>query len=84
MGELIAKEFIQSSIIPMSIKKVKPTAKSGYKQGYYKPKYPEKYMGPGSTDTFYIVLAVLVFIFSLMYAFGTLQSLLAATFGRFF
>jgi hypothetical protein len=31
----------------MSIKKVKPTAKSGFKQGYYNPKYPHKYMGPG-------------------------------------
>ena len=31
----------------MSIKKVKPTAKSGFKQGYYKPHNPKKYMGPG-------------------------------------
>ena len=31
----------------MSIKKIKPTSKSGYKQGYYKPRFPEKYMGPG-------------------------------------
>ena len=29
----------------MSIKKVKPTSKSGYKQGYYKPKFPLKYRG---------------------------------------
>ena len=31
----------------MSIKKVKPTSKSGFKQGYYKPKYPQKYRGEG-------------------------------------
>jgi hypothetical protein len=30
----------------MSIKKVKPNAKSGFKQGYYKPKNPQKYKGP--------------------------------------
>ena len=29
----------------MSIKKVKPTSKSGFKQGYYKPKFPQKYRG---------------------------------------
>ncbi len=33
-------------IVPMSIKKVKPTAKSGFKQGYYKPQNPNKYQGP--------------------------------------
>ena len=31
----------------MSIKKVKPTSKSKYKQGYYKPVYPQKYVAPG-------------------------------------
>lgn len=31
----------------MNIKNVKPTAKSGYKQGYYKPHNPSKYIGPG-------------------------------------
>jgi len=30
----------------MSIKKVKPTSKSGYKQGYYKPYNVHKYKGP--------------------------------------
>jgi len=29
----------------MSIKKVKPTHKTGYKQGYYKPLYENKYIG---------------------------------------
>lgn len=31
----------------MSIKKVKPNWKSGFKQGYYKPKNKEKYIGSG-------------------------------------
>lgn len=31
----------------MNIKNVKPTVKSGFKQGYYTPRYPEKYIGPG-------------------------------------
>lgn len=30
----------------MSIKRVRPTSKSGFKQGYYKPHNPEKYVGP--------------------------------------
>ena len=30
----------------MSIKNVKPTSKSKYKQGYYTPKNPSKYNGP--------------------------------------
>jgi hypothetical protein len=29
----------------MDIKKLKPTAKSGYKQGYYNPVNPQKYVG---------------------------------------
>ncbi len=29
----------------MSIKKVKPTSKSGFKQGYYNPINPRKYIG---------------------------------------
>jgi hypothetical protein len=31
----------------MNIKNVKPTLKSGYKQGYYKLYNPNKYIGPG-------------------------------------
>ena len=31
----------------MNIKNVKPTAKSGFRQGYYTPKHPAKYIGPG-------------------------------------
>ena len=30
----------------MSIKRVRPTKKSGYIQGYFKPNRPEKYVGP--------------------------------------
>jgi len=30
----------------MSIKKVKPTANSGFRQGYYQPQNPSKYNGP--------------------------------------
>lgn len=29
-----------------NIKNIKPSSKSGYKQGYYKPVKPEKYVGP--------------------------------------
>lgn len=31
----------------MNIKNVKPTNKSGFRQGYYKPHNREKYIGPG-------------------------------------
>lgn len=30
----------------MSIKNVKPTKNSGFNQGYFKPQFPEKYIGP--------------------------------------
>lgn len=30
----------------MNIKNLKPNPKSGFRQGYYKPKYPSKYNGP--------------------------------------
>ena len=30
----------------MSIKRVRPTKKSGFVQGYFKPKNPKKYVGP--------------------------------------
>jgi hypothetical protein len=30
----------------MSIKNVKPTKNSGFSQGYYHPKFPQKYVGP--------------------------------------
>jgi len=44
----------------------------------------EKYMGPGSTETFYIIVAILVFVLSISYAMGALQSLLSNTIGKFF
>ena len=31
----------------MNIKNLKPNSKSGFRQGYYKPTYNEKYIGPG-------------------------------------
>lgn len=31
----------------MSIKKVRPTKKSGFNQGYFTPQFPQKYAGPG-------------------------------------
>ena len=46
--------------------------------------FAEKYFGSGGTSTFIVILAVLVFVGSLMYALGTLEGLVNATFGRFF
>ncbi len=46
--------------------------------------FAEKYLGMGGTNTLIVIIGVLVFVGSLMYALGTLQSLLQATLGRFF
>jgi hypothetical protein len=46
--------------------------------------FAEKYLGMGGTNTFIVLLAMLLFIGSLMYATGTLQSLLQGFFGSFF
>jgi len=46
--------------------------------------FAEKYLGTGGTYTFFIILGVIVFVLSLMYALGTLQEFLGGTFGRFF
>ena len=46
--------------------------------------FAEKYLGSGGTNTLIVILAVFAFIGSLMYAFGTLQSLLQNTIGGFF
>lgn len=46
--------------------------------------FAEKYLGAGGTNTFIVILGVLTFILSLMYALGTLQELLQGTLGRFF
>jgi hypothetical protein len=44
--------------------------------------FAERYLGPGGTWTFFIILGVLIFIFSLMWALGTLQDFLMGTFGK--
>jgi hypothetical protein len=46
--------------------------------------FAEKYLGAGGTNTFVVLVGILTFILSLMYGFGTLQSFLGGTFGRFF
>jgi len=46
--------------------------------------FAEKYLGSGGTHNLIVLIAFLVFIFSLMYSLGTLQTLIQATFGRFF
>lgn len=46
--------------------------------------FAEKYLGAGGTNTFIVLLAILVFVGSLMYVLGTFQTLLSATLGRFF
>jgi hypothetical protein len=44
--------------------------------------FAERYLGSGGTWTFLAGLGALIFIFSLMWATGTLQSFLTNTFGR--
>lgn len=46
--------------------------------------WAEQYLGMGGTYNLFIIIGLAVSIFSLMYAFGTLQDLLYGTFGRFF
>jgi len=46
--------------------------------------FAEEYLGAGGTYTLWLIVGVLVFIGSLMYGTGTLQSLLSSTFGMFF
>ena len=46
--------------------------------------FAEKIFGMGGTNTFIVVFALLLFVGSLMYAFGTLDGLLEGIFGRFF
>ncbi len=45
--------------------------------------WAEKYLGMGGTNTFIVIIGILTFVGSLMYALGTLDGLLQATFGRF-
>lgn len=46
--------------------------------------FAEKYLGMGGTNTLIVIIGILVFIGSLMYAMGTLQSLIEATVGSIF
>ncbi len=46
--------------------------------------FAEKIFGIGGTHTFIVFLGILVFLFSLMYALGTLEVLLDKVLGRFF
>lgn len=46
--------------------------------------FAERYLGPGGTNILLIFISILVFILSLMYAFGTLQSMIVNLSGRFF
>ena len=46
--------------------------------------FAEKYLGMGGTNTFIVLVGILLFIGSLMWAVGSLQSILQVTAGRFF
>ncbi len=46
--------------------------------------FAEQYLGSGGTYNLILLIALAVFILSLMYALGTLQPLLQGTLGQFF
>jgi len=46
--------------------------------------FAERILGVGGTNTFIVLVGILVFIGSLMYSLGTFQSLLNGILGRFF
>ncbi len=46
--------------------------------------FAEQYLGVGGTNTFVVLMGMLVFIGSLMYALGTFQALLGDSIGSFF
>lgn len=46
--------------------------------------FAERYLGPGGTWTFLILVGVLVFIFSLMWATGSFQDFMVEKVGRYF
>ena len=46
--------------------------------------FAEKYLGVGGTNTFVVLVGMLVFIGSLMYSLGTFQSFLSDSIGTFF
>lgn len=46
--------------------------------------FAEQYLGNGGTYNLFILIGLAISIFSLMYAFGTLQDFVTGTFGVFF
>ena len=46
--------------------------------------FAERFLGMGGTNTFIVLLGIFLFIGSLMYGLGTLQSFLKATVGKLF
>lgn len=46
--------------------------------------FAEQYLGSGGTYNLFILIGLGVSIFSVMYAFGTLQELFAGSLGMFF
>jgi hypothetical protein len=46
--------------------------------------FAEQYLGVGGTNTFVVIVGILVFIGSLMYSLGTFQALLDNTIGTLF
>ena len=46
--------------------------------------FAERYLGSGGTNTLIVLIAILVFVLSSMYALGTLQAILQSVLGGFF
>jgi len=46
--------------------------------------FAERYLGMGGTNTLIVIIGILVFILSLMYALGTLQSFTGRVLGPLF
>ena len=46
--------------------------------------FAEKYLGFGGTYTFFVLIGLGIFVFSVMYMFGTFQDIFSSTLGKFF
>lgn len=46
--------------------------------------FAERYLGMGGTYTFMVILAMGLFVLSMMYVFGALDTILDSTLGRIF
>lgn len=46
--------------------------------------FAEHYLGSGGTNTLIVLIAILVFVLSTMYALGTLQAIIQGVLGGFF